>query len=666
MVAHPLSIPRVFHRIWLGGGMPDEFVTYGESFVRHHPAWEMKLWTEDNLPRLRNQRQFDAAVTPAQKADILRYELLHDFGGVYLDTDFECLKPLDPLLAGVRAFSASEDEQWISIGIMGAVPGHPLFREVIEQLPAALRARPAAPINEQTGPLFFTRIAAARRLKGLDEDVVIFPPKLFYPYRIGEERLREHGFPHAYAVHHWAGSWLPNTLHARTPPAAGAASASTEQAQTHMDKEVARVVLGLDPERPQAALAVLLAYRRLFGPSDAVELSIYAYAEPSLPLLECIQILLRTFVGAPEEMAPITLLSRAELGELAFATAFFTSGDEVRDADRLCNVMQDLHALRARLGAPPLGMKSGQKLTRDEVLHLAAHRPQQHSATLGPTNAPDSTGSSSVGPEVRPLCGTALGNGRVLVKTNVGFPVLCSARDLSLTPELMLYGEYDRPLWRFLEARLSPGQVAFDIGANIGLFTTLMARTVGEAGHVVAYEVVRENYQLLVDNISMNYLTERCTLLEQAAWDKREKLKFFAPSKFLGNGSLCTNVAEYAARYPGDELEVIEVDAVPVMEQLNRFERVALVKVDVEGAEYRVMQGMSAAISSGRVQLVVFECVQSLLGRDFERLVRLLAELETGQGLRCFSLTRDGRLEHLPLELLASHGNFTQVVLTRG
>ena len=113
-----LLIPKVFHRIWLGGPLPDEYVAFGESFQRCHPQWQMILWDETNLPPLRNQQAFAAATSLAQKADIARYELLYRQGGIYLDTDFECRKSLEPLLDGVRSFAATEDERWISIGIM--------------------------------------------------------------------------------------------------------------------------------------------------------------------------------------------------------------------------------------------------------------------------------------------------------------------------------------------------------------------------------------------------------------------------------------------------------------------------------------------------------------------------------------------------------------------
>ncbi len=641
--------------------MPQEFVAFGESFQRFHPDWEMKLWTEANIPPLRNQVEFDGAETLAQKADILRYEILLDHGGVYIDTDFECLRSIDTLIKDCRAFSATEDTQWISIGIMGAVPGYPLFQAVVDELPAALRSRPTAAVNEQTGPLFFTKVVTGRRLKGLDSDFRVFEPKLFYPYTVGQQHLRAGPFPDAYAVHHWAGSWL------------GAGKKESG--------EPVRVLLGFDPERPQAALAVLLAYQRLFGPSDPVELGIYAYAEPSLPLLECVQLLMRNLVGDPAHMAAISLLSRAELGELSYRSAYFPSGDEFKDAIQLSSVLSVLHAVKVRLhGAVCRLDRADDAPSRHEILAWAARRPAERisppkeevSSAVGEEggrrrgDTPGFSSSSIPSRDLQPgLFGVGLGDGRVLTKTIHGYPIVSPAEDLSLTPELVLHGVYDLPLSRFIEARLAPGQIAFDVGANIGLFTVAMARAVGETGHVVAYEAVPENYQYLLDNVGMNYLSQWCTLRRQAAWSKSEKLSFWAPRKFRGNGSLRMAEQEYIRRYPGDELSTIEVDAVPLQPELERFESVSLVKVDVEGAEFQVLLGMEPSLRSGRIKAVVFECLASLLGEDFTPLLRWLKKLEQECGLRCWTLDREGGLASLGLDTLERVGNFTQVVLTR-
>src|SRR3954452_9252859 len=88
-----LLIPRIIHRVWLGdGAMPPEYEAFGETWAQHHPGWEMRLWRSSDLPPLRNQDLFDRATSFAQQSDIARYELLLRHGGVYVDTDFECLR----------------------------------------------------------------------------------------------------------------------------------------------------------------------------------------------------------------------------------------------------------------------------------------------------------------------------------------------------------------------------------------------------------------------------------------------------------------------------------------------------------------------------------------------------------------------------------------------
>jgi mannosyltransferase OCH1-like enzyme len=86
-------IPRIIHQIWLGPLTPPSKAL--DSWKKKHPNWEYRLWTEDNLPNLKNQHAFDVSDNYPQKADILRYELLEQFGGVYVDADVHCIKPVD-------------------------------------------------------------------------------------------------------------------------------------------------------------------------------------------------------------------------------------------------------------------------------------------------------------------------------------------------------------------------------------------------------------------------------------------------------------------------------------------------------------------------------------------------------------------------------------------
>jgi mannosyltransferase OCH1-like enzyme len=195
-------IPRILHRIWFGPPMPREFREYGEAWKRLMPEWEHRLWTEADLPPLRNQDLFDRAAEIAPnnvgqlRADVARYEILFAHGGVYMDCDYEPRKPLDPLL-GDAPFAAWEEEgRWIANGTIGSPPGHPFLEALIEGLPRNVRLKAGLRPNAMSGPQYFTPIAIAHA-------IMVYPKAWFHPYLYNELHRRHERFPDAYAVHHW-------------------------------------------------------------------------------------------------------------------------------------------------------------------------------------------------------------------------------------------------------------------------------------------------------------------------------------------------------------------------------------------------------------------------------------------------------------------------------
>lgn len=202
-------IPRVFHRIWLGGQPPAESAGYAQTFLDRHPGWTMREWSEDDLPPLVNQNLYDRAedLTSGNvwqmRSDIARYEILYTLGGVYIDHDFECLRNIEPLIAGARSFAAwEEQDRWIANGLMGAEPSHPFIHRLIDWLPESVGKHKTKRPNHSTGPRYLTRMHKAS--PGLNR---VLSQKLIYPYsyknlkRLGADRPNR--FPGAYLVHHW-------------------------------------------------------------------------------------------------------------------------------------------------------------------------------------------------------------------------------------------------------------------------------------------------------------------------------------------------------------------------------------------------------------------------------------------------------------------------------
>jgi mannosyltransferase OCH1-like enzyme len=201
-----LLIPRLFHRVWLGGVMPAEFVRFGETWLEHNPGWEMRVWTEDDLPPLRNRDLYDSVESYAQKSDVIRFELLWRYGGVYVDCDFECRRSIEQLLYGLDAFAAFEDDAQVSNAIIGAVAGHRFIDYLVRSLPASVKEHGAADPVVSTGPGYLTRCLAEFDPGGT-APITLFPASHFYPYSWTQMYRRYERFDQAYAVHHWAGSW---------------------------------------------------------------------------------------------------------------------------------------------------------------------------------------------------------------------------------------------------------------------------------------------------------------------------------------------------------------------------------------------------------------------------------------------------------------------------
>ena len=90
-------IPKKIHQIWLGEkSIPKICKKWMNSWKDLNPQWEYKLWDEQNIQELNieNMNVYSKDFNPGYRSDILRYAILKKFGGIYVDTDFECLKPL--------------------------------------------------------------------------------------------------------------------------------------------------------------------------------------------------------------------------------------------------------------------------------------------------------------------------------------------------------------------------------------------------------------------------------------------------------------------------------------------------------------------------------------------------------------------------------------------
>jgi hypothetical protein len=163
--------------------------------VRYHPDWKLELWRDDTLPTLSCQAEFERANSFQVKYDIVRVEVLRQLGGVIVDMDMEAIRPIDPLLEGVVAFGGRYKNR-IGTQVLGAVPHHPFFEQVVERLRETVGA--TSNTSDQAGPAFLGH--AADEYGG--GDLTILPSETFYSPLTIEPPIRPDAFPEIYAVHH--------------------------------------------------------------------------------------------------------------------------------------------------------------------------------------------------------------------------------------------------------------------------------------------------------------------------------------------------------------------------------------------------------------------------------------------------------------------------------
>lgn len=167
-----------------------------------------------------------------------------------------------------------------------------------------------------------------------------------------------------------------------------------------------------------------------------------------------------------------------------------------------------------------------------------------------------------------------------------------NTRDI-LQQYLYYFGIWEPDVTAFLNRRLMPGDGFLDVGANIGYFALLAAKRVGPSGRVVAIEASPSVYELLVANVHRNRARQVMTL-NLAASDATGRVKLYC-------GQAC-NCGATSVVPEGHEMAVAEVDAAPLSALIDDrdWNDVRLVKIDVEGAEAGVVQGLGSLIAEGR------------------------------------------------------------------
>jgi FkbM family methyltransferase len=142
---------------------------------------------------------------------------------------------------------------------------------------------------------------------------------------------------------------------------------------------------------------------------------------------------------------------------------------------------------------------------------------------------------------------------------------------------------------------LQHGNVFIDVGAHIGKYTVKAARDVGTRGKVISVEPFPSNFAVLKENISLNNL-KNVELVNAAGWNCSKQLRFFIGAS-SAHGGLYFDYDLNSIWVKAEKIDRIIADA--------KLSRVDWIKIDVEGAEYEVLQGLEETLDRFKPRLLV-------------------------------------------------------------
>jgi mannosyltransferase OCH1-like enzyme len=227
-----MIIPKIIHQTWKNEDIPEYLRNLVSSWKELHPGWRYILWTDEmNIDFIKKYfpdflDQYNNYDFQIQKVDAVRYFILYQFGGVFIDLDFECYRNVETLLCNTDCALGMESSEQCSLhgkeliisnAFMASIPKAGFMKILCEELnkPILQYNNKNDTILESTGPFMVTRIYQKYGFKF--PRLKILEAKKLYPlsqFEIETFMLRDTNngrirlkLQEAFAVHHYWGSW---------------------------------------------------------------------------------------------------------------------------------------------------------------------------------------------------------------------------------------------------------------------------------------------------------------------------------------------------------------------------------------------------------------------------------------------------------------------------
>lgn len=188
------------------------------------------------------------------------------------------------------------------------------------------------------------------------------------------------------------------------------------------------------------------------------------------------------------------------------------------------------------------------------------------------------------------------------IKTKHGFSLRVNLAD-RIPQDIFLEGEYEATTTAIVKTILNQGDIVVDVGANIGYFSLLFAKCVGTAGAVLAFEPSPGLSFQAKENFELNNINQ-IKLYDIALSDHEGEARFYAGPAY--------NSGLSALRKPANFSGYHDVQLSTYDQLVGQNKHIALVKIDVEGAELQVLRGMKKMLQESE-PILFLEVTDSFL-----------------------------------------------------
>lgn len=225
-----MIIPKKIHYCWFGRKpLPEDAVRCINSWKKYCPDYEIIEWNEDNFDCSRINYTQDALSEKkyAFVSDYARFYILYHYGGVYLDTDVEIIKPINHIIEkgnflGCENY-AKEGSRYYVLRVnpglgMGMAKNNSFCNEMLTIYDHLSFYNDDGSLNLKTIVDYTTEELVKRGLRNVDEiqmvgDVYIYPKDYFCPIdHVNDLKITDN----TVSIHHFAGSWLPKRKRVKT------------------------------------------------------------------------------------------------------------------------------------------------------------------------------------------------------------------------------------------------------------------------------------------------------------------------------------------------------------------------------------------------------------------------------------------------------------------